>query len=443
MKRIWKWASVLCGFLFCLFLCSTEARAQQFTVSPNGAWVDGSTAQGEENYYAFAIPSAGRVQITYQSFKSSQICTLLDKDLTREYDSEWISGSETSPGTVNMILNLEAGVYNLRAYRYDFNPSKYRFRISFIPAGNNETEPNNTFQTAMPLPGGTTVTGFLSLDDDIDFYAITLPEGRTVRTTVNRSTGTLEGYRFSIWNSDLIEVGSYTSLSETEVYEKYLDAGTYYIKISKYDYSGKTGVYTLKWDTFQYIKSLTLKQEKMAVGRGKTFRLLQSIAPANATNQALTWTSSNTDVATVDSSGMVHAKNVGSATIKAETKDGSEISKTCQIAVTPKKTRIIQIKRRRDRNVLVRVKRQKNVSGIQYQMSRTKTFRGRTSSYYAGGTESKATTAALGRNRRYYFRARMYVDSYGTRYFGPWSKVKSIRTKSRTSAYGYYSWKAI
>lgn len=441
MKRIWKWASVLCGFLFCLFLCSTEARAQQFTVSPNGAWVDGSAGNGETNYYAFAIPSAGGVQITYQSFMQDGRCLLFDKDQTKDYGGAYVNGSDTSPGTANLRYNLEAGVYKLSAGHNWIGPIKYRFRISFIPAGNNETEPNNTFQTAMPLPGGTTVTGFLSLDDDIDFYAITLPEGVTVRTTVNRSAGTLGWYYFSIWNSDLIEVGSYNSRDDTRVWEKYLDAGTYYIKISRDGNS--TGVYTLKWDTFQYIKSLTLKQEKMAVGRGKTFRLLQSIAPANATNQALTWTSSNTDVATVDSSGMVHAKNVGSATIKAETRDGSKISKTCQIAVTPKKTRIIQIKRRRDRNVLVRVKRQKNVSGIQYQMSRTKTFRGRTSSYYAGGTESKATTAALGRNRRYYFRARMYVDSYGTRYFGPWSKVKSIRTKSRTSAYGYYSWKAI
>lgn len=441
MKKIWKWASVLCGFLFCLFLCSADAWAQNYTISPNGAWVGGSTEQDEANYYAFAIPSAGRVEITFQSFMYDGGCLLYDKDLTKKYGERWVDGNDTSPGTANMSLNLEAGVYKLCARGGYYRPSNYRFRISFIPAGNNEAEPNNTFQTAMPLPGGATVTGFLSMDDDIDFYVFTLPEGMTVKTTVNRSMGTLGWYYFSIWNSDLIEVGSYNSREDTKVWEKYLNAGTYYIKISRDGDS--TGVYTLKWETFQYIKSLTLKREKMAMGRGKSFQLLQSIAPANATNQTLTWTSSNTDVVTVDPFGVVYAKGVGSATIKAETKDGSKISKTCQIAVTPKKTRIIQIKRYRDRNVLVRVKRQKNVSGIQYQMSRTKTFRGRTSSYYAGGTESKATTAALGRNRRYYFRARMYVDSYGTRYFGPWSKVKSIRTKSRTSGYGYYAWKAI
>ncbi len=95
--------------------------------------------------------------------------------------------------------------------------------------------------------------------------------------------------------------------------------------------------------------------------------------------------------------------------------DGSQVEATCQVVVKPAKTQITACKKTRDRNVYVKVKAQKNVSGIQFQLSRDKKFKGRKSSYYAGATETKATTAALKKSKTYYFRARMYIDYGGKR----------------------------
>ena len=66
---------------------------------------------------------------------------------------------------------------------------------------------------------------------------------------------------------------------------------------------------------------------------GKTTQLSATVTPSNTSNKGVTWTSSNTGVATVSSSGLVTAKAVGTATITVKTSDGSNKSATCTITV--------------------------------------------------------------------------------------------------------------
>lgn len=67
---------------------------------------------------------------------------------------------------------------------------------------------------------------------------------------------------------------------------------------------------------------------------GDSIILTPSIAPANATNKKVTWTSSNTNVATVDWQGKVYAKGIGNAVITVKTEDGG-YEVTCQVTVEP------------------------------------------------------------------------------------------------------------
>lgn len=68
-----------------------------------------------------------------------------------------------------------------------------------------------------------------------------------------------------------------------------------------------------------------------------------TVAPANATNQKVTWKSSNTSVAKVDKYGVVVGKKAGTATITVTTSDGSK-KDTCKIKVVLPKGSVTGVK---------------------------------------------------------------------------------------------------
>ena len=81
------------------------------------------------------------------------------------------------------------------------------------------------------------------------------------------------------------------------------------------------------------VTSITLSQTSVTLSSGESFTLTATIAPENATNKTITWSSSNTSVATV-SNGIVTAVSVGKATITAKASNG--LSSTCNIEVINK-----------------------------------------------------------------------------------------------------------
>ena len=66
---------------------------------------------------------------------------------------------------------------------------------------------------------------------------------------------------------------------------------------------------------------------------GQTGTIVWSVSPNNATDKSVTFTSSDTSVATVSSTGIVTANAVGSATITVKTTDGN-YTDTCNVTVS-------------------------------------------------------------------------------------------------------------
>ena len=81
------------------------------------------------------------------------------------------------------------------------------------------------------------------------------------------------------------------------------------------------------------VASITLEPSSVSLEPKQTVQLVASVTPDAATNKALTWSSSDQGVASVDTNGLVTANKSGKATIQAEAADGSGVYATCEVTV--------------------------------------------------------------------------------------------------------------
>ena len=90
---------------------------------------------------------------------------------------------------------------------------------------------------------------------------------------------------------------------------------------------------TCKVTVVQKVVSVKLSAKSKTIKKGKSFTLKATVLPTNANMKAVTFTSTNKKVATVNSKGKVTAKKKGTCYITATAKDGSKKYAKCKIVV--------------------------------------------------------------------------------------------------------------
>ncbi len=81
------------------------------------------------------------------------------------------------------------------------------------------------------------------------------------------------------------------------------------------------------------VKSVSLNKTTTTIEKGKTETLVATVLPTNATNKNVTWSSSNTSIATVSSTGVVSGIANGTATITVSTTDTNKATASCKVTV--------------------------------------------------------------------------------------------------------------
>ncbi len=110
-------------------------------------------------------------------------------------------------------------------------------------------------------------------------------------------------------------------------------AGTATITVTTED-GGYTATCTVKVQKgVVAVTGVSLSGTSIEVATGYTATLKATIKPSDATNKTLTWTSSDTSIASVNSKGVVTGKKEGTVTITVKTADGGY---TAEIKVTVK-----------------------------------------------------------------------------------------------------------
>jgi len=89
------------------------------------------------------------------------------------------------------------------------------------------------------------------------------------------------------------------------------------------------------------VTGVALSKTALELKAGESITLVATISPAGATDKGLKWTSSDEDVATVDTSGKVTTSGVsGSATITATTTDGA-FTAACVVSIPTSKATVL------------------------------------------------------------------------------------------------------
>ena len=79
--------------------------------------------------------------------------------------------------------------------------------------------------------------------------------------------------------------------------------------------------------------NVEMNKSNMTLNKGNTAYLFATVYPTDATDKSVTWSSSNTSVATVSSSGKVTAVAAGTATITATSNANTALKDTCKVTV--------------------------------------------------------------------------------------------------------------
>ncbi|MBO4549061.1 MAG: Ig domain-containing protein, partial [Abditibacteriota bacterium] len=81
------------------------------------------------------------------------------------------------------------------------------------------------------------------------------------------------------------------------------------------------------------VTGVTLSETEIKLKKGESKTLTATVKPSDATDKSVTWTSDDTSIATVSSSGVVKAVGAGTVKIRVKTKDGG-FSAKCKVKVT-------------------------------------------------------------------------------------------------------------
>ena len=151
-------------------------------------------------------------------------------------------------------------------------------------------------------------------------FNLTVDKTRTLTAMVKPSGATNTGKTWTSSNEDVAKVSSTGVVTAIGV-------GTAEITVKTND-----GGYTAKsivtvTDAKIYVNNITLSDSSLILLKGSTKEVTATVSPSNATNKDVVWSSSNSSVATVSSTGVVTAVDAGNAVIYVKSADQHYVKK--------------------------------------------------------------------------------------------------------------------
>lgn len=268
----------------------------------------------------------------------------VDYELTGDNTRErkyFFSGDGSGSGVITRYYLLEEpGDYYLRLTPRSSNIFDADATITYSLIGHDANENNNTWDKATALHAQTNTSFTLPASNDEDWFKLdgVTPGDKITAylSNLSKSSGQFNislRYKAESDVSPAHDVTDWFSLANVSASHKHTFTvqadGEYYIRLSR---SGDavslntpmTFRYSIARDNIdiQSVGVSSIGNASTTIYQGKTLGLYAVINPANASNQNVTWASSNAAVATVDENGLVTGIAPGTARITVTTEQG-------------------------------------------------------------------------------------------------------------------------
>lgn len=176
-------------------------------------------------------------------------------------------------------------------------------------------------------------------DDKAELYVD--PEYVVVSFNANGGSGSMKDESVKIGSEFSLPESAFTA-PEGKVFDKWQKGDD---ETAQYDPDSKVSIteattFKATWKDAPQpadvpVENVSLDQPSLTLEPEQTATLAATVTPDNATNKNVTWSSSDTNVATVDENGVVTAVAEGTATITVATEDGNKTA-TCAVTVNKK-----------------------------------------------------------------------------------------------------------
>ncbi|WP_031422546.1 Ig-like domain-containing protein [Exiguobacterium sp. NG55] len=223
------------------------------------------STQDTVDVYGVQLTKAGALTVDLSSYVDGYtMIQLVDEYNTQVYRT-YIEGTSKNPVKFFRNVNLEPGQYYLRVYDESSNDDTgvYEVKATFVSAMNTEVEPNNGTVEAKAIPFYKTQTGFLSWNDQIDVYKISIPKTSKVGIDM---TSYVEDYAtvtlLDANNNKLMGQYVYGSTKMPGRYKEFitLKRGTYYLSVRDDYGTDDTGKYKLKVTSTHLLPALSVNK---------------------------------------------------------------------------------------------------------------------------------------------------------------------------------------
>lgn len=155
-------------------------------------------------------------------------------------------------------------------------------------------------------------------------YKLGVGKTLSLKATITSNSSSNAKVKWSSSNSKIASVSSNGKVTGKRI-------GECVITAKATDGTGKKA--TCKIKVVRQVSSISMNKSVLTVMVNKTAKLKATVKPSNASYKTVNWTSSNKEVAIVDSRGNVTGLSVGSCNIKAQAKDNGKKAVTCYVNV--------------------------------------------------------------------------------------------------------------